>query len=85
MLRRGPLGLWIGHWPQLLWRQRGMSTGAAGVVMSLIAREAFENLDAPPALHAPPDTPVPFAPELEDGYLPSPASARAALEELLAY
>ena len=34
---------------------------------------------------APPDTPVPFAPELEDAYLPSVDVDRAALEELLAY
>ena len=50
-----------------------------------LARRAFEHLDAPPALHAPPDTPVPFAPELEDAYLPSVDSTVAALEELLAY
>ena len=50
-----------------------------------IARRAFEHLDAPPALHAPPDTPVPFAPELEDAYMPSVDSTVAALDELLAY
>jgi len=36
-------------------------------------------------LHAPPDTPVPFAPELEDAYLPSVESTAAELERLLAY
>ena len=35
--------------------------------------------------HAPPDTPVPFAPELEDAYLPSVESTATALEALLAY
>jgi pyruvate dehydrogenase E1 component beta subunit len=54
-------------------------------VLSLIAREGFELLDAPPALHAPPDTPVPFAPELEDAYLPSVASTTAAIDKLLRY
>jgi pyruvate/2-oxoglutarate/acetoin dehydrogenase E1 component len=34
---------------------------------------------------APPDTPVPFAPELEDAYLPSASSLAAAVEELLGY
>ena len=34
-------------------------------------RDGFELLDAPPVLVAPPDTPVPFAPELEDAYQPS--------------
>jgi 2-oxoisovalerate dehydrogenase E1 component beta subunit len=69
----------------LVLQEAARSTGAAGHVLSLLARRAFEQLDAPPALHAPVDTPVPFAPELEDAYLPSPASTAAALEELLAY
>ncbi len=69
----------------LVLQEASRSTGAAGVVMSLVARRAFEHLDAPPALHAPPDTPVPFAPELEDAYMPSVDSTVAALDELLAY
>jgi 2-oxoisovalerate dehydrogenase E1 component beta subunit len=69
----------------LVLQEASRSTGAAGLVLSLVARKGFELLDAPPALHAPVDTPVPFAPELEDAYLPSPASTAAALEELLAY
>ena len=58
---------------------------AAGQILSLIARLSFDRLDAPPALHAPPDTPVPFAPELEDAYLPSADTTTAALDELLAF
>ncbi len=69
----------------LVLQEASRSTGAAGVIMSLVAQRAFEVLDAPPALHAPPDTPVPFAPELEDGYMPSVVSTVAALEALLAY
>jgi 2-oxoisovalerate dehydrogenase E1 component beta subunit len=69
----------------LVLQEAGRSSGAAGLVLSLVARRGFELLDAPPALHAPPDTPVPFAPELEDAYLPSAGSTAAALEELLAY
>ncbi|MCC6223761.1 MAG: alpha-ketoacid dehydrogenase subunit beta [Thermoleophilia bacterium] len=69
----------------LVLQEAARSIGAAGLVLSLVVREAFEHLDAPPALVAPPDTPVPFAPELEDAYLPSTAAVRAALEELLAY
>ncbi len=61
------------------------SAGVAGQVLSLVAREGFHLLDAPPALHAPPDTPVPFAPELEDAYLPSPKSTAVALQELLTF
>jgi 2-oxoisovalerate dehydrogenase E1 component beta subunit len=69
----------------LVLQEAAASAGAAGIVLSLVARNAFELLDAPPALHAPPDTPVPFAPELEDAYLPSLESTVAALERLLAY
>jgi 2-oxoisovalerate dehydrogenase E1 component beta subunit len=69
----------------LVLQEAARSTGAAGAILSLVARRSFEHLDAPPALHAPPDTPVPFAPELEDGYVPSVASTVAALDELLAY
>ena len=69
----------------LVLQEAARSTGAAGLVLSVIARRGFEHLDAPPALHAPPDTPVPFAPELEDAYLPSVESTAAELERLLAY
>lgn len=69
----------------LVLQEAARSTGAAGHVLSLIARSAFEDLDAPPALHAPVDTPVPFAPELEDAYLPSVESTAAALDELLGF
>ncbi len=69
----------------LVLQEAARSTGTAGHVLSLVSRHAFEHLDAPPALHAPPDTPVPFAPELEDAYLPSVESTAAELERLLAY
>ena len=69
----------------LVLQEAARSTGAAGLILSLIARRSFEHLDAPPALHAPPDTPVPFAPELEDAYMPSVDSTVAALDGLLAY
>ena len=61
------------------------SSGVAPLVCALIAQDGFVHLDAPPAIVAPPDTPVPFAPELEDAYLPSVVGVRAALEELLGY
>lgn len=69
----------------LVLQEASRSLGVAGQILSLVSREAFESLDAPPVLVAPPDTPVPFAPELEDAYLPSIASVRRALEELLDY
>ena len=61
------------------------SSGVAPLVCALIAQDGFVHLDAPPTIVAPPDTPVPFAPELEDAYLPSREGVRAALEELLGY
>jgi 2-oxoisovalerate dehydrogenase E1 component beta subunit len=69
----------------LVLQEASRSTGVAGHVLSLVSRHGFELLDAPPALHAPPDTPVPFAPELEDAYLPSVDSTANELERLLAY
>jgi len=69
----------------LVLQEAARSTGVAGLVLSLVARRGFELLDAPPTLHAPPDTPVPFAPELEDAYLPSIDSTVRELEQLLAY
>jgi 2-oxoisovalerate dehydrogenase E1 component beta subunit len=69
----------------LVLQEASRSIGVAGQILSLVAREAFESLDAPPVLVAPPDTPVPFAPELEDAYMPSVAHVRRALEELLGY
>ena len=69
----------------LVLQEAARSTGVAGLVLSLVSQRAFELLDAPPMLHAPPDTPVPFAPELEDAYLPSVDSTAAELEQLLAY
>lgn len=69
----------------LVLQEASRSSGVAGQVLSLVAREGFHLLDAPPALVAPPDTPVPFAPALEDAYIPSADGCRAALEELLAY
>jgi 2-oxoisovalerate dehydrogenase E1 component beta subunit len=69
----------------LVLQEAARSTGVAGLVLSVVAREAFELLDAPPALVAPPDTPVPFAPELEDAYIPSAERVRSELEELLAF
>jgi 2-oxoisovalerate dehydrogenase E1 component beta subunit len=69
----------------LVLQEAARSTGVAGLVLSLVAREGFEHLDAPPALHAPVDAPVPFAPELEDAYLPSVDTTVGALEALLGY
>ncbi len=51
----------------------------------MIAEEAFESLDAPVMRLAPPNTPVPFSPTLEDAYLPQVADIEAAVERLSAW
>ena len=69
----------------LMLQEASRSIGAGNLVLSRLAREGFELLDAPPVLHAPVDTPVPFAPALEDGYMPSFDSVITALRDLLDY
>ncbi|HET8895023.1 MAG TPA: alpha-ketoacid dehydrogenase subunit beta [Gaiellaceae bacterium] len=69
----------------LVLQEAARSSGVAGHILALLATEGFELLDAPPAVLAPPDTPVPFAPELEDAYLPSAQTLANAVEELLGY
>ena len=51
----------------------------------MIAERAFEHLDAPVARLAPPNTPVPFSPPLEDAYLPQVSDIEAAVERLSAW
>lgn len=46
--------------------------GIAADVLSLVARKAFDYLDAAPQMVTPPHTPVPFSPTLEDYYVPDP-------------
>ena len=44
--------------------------GVGSEVSAVIAEEAFESLDAPVMRLAPPHTPVPFSPPLEDAFIP---------------
>jgi 2-oxoisovalerate dehydrogenase E1 component beta subunit len=66
-------------------QEASASLGVAGEVLSLVAREGFELLDAPPLLVAAPNSPVPFAPELEDAYIPSLERVVAELRRLGGY
>ena len=61
----------------------GGSWGAT--LISRIASERFEMLDAPPALVVPPDTPVPYAGALEAAWLPDAEKIATAVEASLAY
>ena len=61
-------------------------TGGFGAeIAATIAEEAFEDLDAPPKRIAAPDTPVPFAPVLEQAFLPQVSDVAAALREVGGY
>ena len=47
-------------------------------IVALVATKAFSALKAPVSIVAPPHTPVPFSPALEDAYVPNPAKIEAA-------
>ena len=51
-------------------------------ISALVAQKAFHALKAPVRMVCPPHTPVPFAPELEDLYLPSPEKIEAAARSI---
>jgi pyruvate dehydrogenase E1 component beta subunit len=53
-------------------------------ISALVAQEAFGALKAPIRMVCPPHTPVPFAPELEDEYIPSTAKIVAAVRSVVA-
>ena len=52
-------------------------------ISALVAQNAFGALKAPVKMVTPPHTPVPFAPELEDLYIPTPGRIEAAVREVL--
>jgi pyruvate dehydrogenase E1 component beta subunit len=57
----------------------------ASDVAALIGQNAFGALKAPVKMVTPPHTPVPFAPELEDAYIPSMAKIESAVREVAEY
>jgi pyruvate/2-oxoglutarate/acetoin dehydrogenase E1 component len=52
-------------------------------ISALAAQNAFDALKAPIRMVTPPHTPVPFAPELEDLYIPNPERIEAAVREVM--
>jgi pyruvate dehydrogenase E1 component beta subunit len=54
-------------------------------IAALVAEKAFDALRAPIRMVTPPHTPVPFAPTLEDAYIPSAADIEAAVVETVKY
>jgi len=59
--------------------------GIGGEIAAVINERAFDYLDAPIRRVAPPDTPVPYAPPLEDAYLPQVDDVLAVAEDVLRY
>jgi 2-oxoisovalerate dehydrogenase E1 component beta subunit len=59
--------------------------GPGGEVAALIAERAFEYLDAPVVRMAPPDTPVPYSPPLEEYFLPNAEKVGKAIRALHEY
>ena len=57
--------------------------GMAADISALVAQNAFKALKAPIRMVTPPHTPVPFAPELEDAYIPNPAKIEAAVRDVM--
>ncbi len=55
----------------------------AADVAALAVSQAFEHLKAPVGMVTCPHTPVPFAPNLEDAYIPSPEKIEAAVRKTL--
>jgi acetoin:2,6-dichlorophenolindophenol oxidoreductase subunit beta len=57
--------------------------GMAADVASIVAEKAFDFLKAPIRKVTPPHTPIPFAPNLEDAYLPSADKIAAAVRQIV--
>jgi 2-oxoisovalerate dehydrogenase E1 component beta subunit len=62
-----------------------MTGGPGGEVVARIAEKAFEYLDGPIVRIAPPDTPVPYSPPLEEAFLPQVKDIVATARKLAAY
>ena len=57
----------------------------AGELAALLAEKAFEDLDGPIVRIIAPDTPVPFAPPLEECFLPNARKVVEAARKLAEY
>ncbi len=62
-----------------------LTGGFGGEIAALISSECFESLDAPVRRVAAKDTPVPYAPGLENAMLPQETDIIRALEQLIRY
>lgn len=60
------------------------SFGLSGEIVSLVAEEALEYLDAPPRRLAVPDVPIPYSDPLEDFVIPSATRIAQVVREMVA-
>ena len=69
----------------LLLHEDTRTGGMAGELAALIGEKAFQELDGPIVRVTAPDTPVPFAPPLEEHFLPNARKVAEAARKLAAY
>ena len=69
----------------MILHEASLTGGIGGELSAIIAEEAFEWLDAPVIRVASIDSPVPFAPQMEDYYLPSLVEIIDAARKLAKY
>ncbi|MBA2378003.1 MAG: alpha-ketoacid dehydrogenase subunit beta [Blastocatellia bacterium] len=69
----------------MILHEASLTGGIGGEISAIIAEEAFEWLDAPVIRVASIDTPVPFAPQMEDYFLPSISEIVTAARRLASY
>jgi 2-oxoisovalerate dehydrogenase E1 component beta subunit len=69
----------------MILHEASLTGGIGGELSAIIAEEAFEWLDAPVIRIASIDAPVPFAPQMEDYYLPSLSEIIEAARRLAKY
>jgi 2-oxoisovalerate dehydrogenase E1 component beta subunit len=69
----------------LLLHEDTRTGGMAGELAALIAEKAFQDLDGPIVRVTAPDTPVPFAPPLEEYFLPNARKVAEAARKLAQY
>ena len=69
----------------LILHEDTLTGGVGAEIAAIIAQDAFEYLDAPIRRLASLDTPVPYAPTLEDFFLPNTQKVVDALKALASY
>lgn len=69
----------------MILHEASLTGGIGGEISAIIAEEAFEWLDAPVIRVASIDSPVPFAPQMEDYFLPQVSEIVEAARKLASY